>query len=132
MKLLRLAGILLLGGLLSACDEKSCGGGGAAAAASKGAFNASNLSAPEPAKLGRPDCKSGMCPIKPPAALEKSGADRFVGAAPVETGSLASLEGGAARLARQFDGAAEAPVSAPVKSSRPGWICDGNSCRRAP
>lgn len=127
----RLLGIVLLSSTLSACDEKSCGGGGGGGAAG---FNASNLSAPEPAKLGRPDCKSGLCPLQASAqAVEKSGADRFVGAAPAEGPSLSSLEGGAARLARQFDGsaAAPAPVAAPAKSSRPGWICDGNSCRRA-
>lgn len=127
----RLLTLLLLASTLSACDEKSCGGGGGGGAG----FNASNLSAPEPAKLGRPDCKSGMCPLQASAnAAEKSGADRFVGAAAPDGASLTSLESGAARLARQFDGSADAPapVSAPVKSSRPGWICDGNSCRRAP
>lgn len=123
----------MLASTLSACDEKSCGGGGAAA--SKAGFNASNLSAPEPAKLGRPDCQSGMCPLQASEkAVKAAGADRFVGAAPADSGPLTSLEGGAARLARQFDGAGSAPppVSAPAKSSRPGWICDGNSCRRAP
>lgn len=134
MRRARLWGGLVVAGLLSACDEKSCGGGGGAAASKGGgSFNASSLSAPAPAKLGRPDCKSGMCPIKPPAALEKSGADRFVGPAGAEESPLASLEQGAARLARKFDGAADAPSApAPAMSSRPGWVCDGNSCRRVP
>lgn len=128
----RLLVLLLLASTLTACDEKSCGAGGAAAASSGGSFNAAKLSAPEPAKLGKPGCKSGMCPLEAPA--KAAGADRFVGAAPSESGPLTSLEGGAARLARQFDGAGTAPepVAAPSKSSRPGWICDGNTCRRAP
>lgn len=131
----RILGLLILASTLSACDEKSCGGGGgAAAAASGGSFNASKLSAPEPAKLGKPSCKSGMCPLEAPAAASAAGADRFVGPAPSESGPLTSLEGGAARLARQFDGAGAAPdpVAAPSKSSRSGWVCDGNTCRRVP
>lgn len=112
MTIRRLSALLLLASTLSACDEKSCGGGGGGGGAA--GFNASNLSAPEPAKLGKPDCKGGMCPLQAPAkALEKTGADRFVGAAPSEDGSLPSLEGGAARLARQFDGS-----------------CENGSCRR--
>lgn len=126
----RLLGLLLLASSLSACDEQSCGGGGGAAAAKGGggSFNASNLSAPEKAKLGSPDCKSGMCPIKAPAGAQLS---QTAGDAP---SSIASLEQGAARLARQFDGAGVTadPVAAPAKSSRPGWICDGQTCRRAP
>lgn len=129
----RLLGLLLLVSTLCACDEKSCGAGGGGAAASKAGFNASKLSAPEPAKLGRPDCKSGMCPLQASAkAVEKSGADRFVGAAPSDDGSLTSLEGGAARLARQFDGSDLYADPAPAKSSRPGWTCEGGSCRRKP
>lgn len=121
----------MLASSLSACDEKSCGGGGGAAA-SKAGFNASSLSAPEPAKLGRPGCKGGMCPLQASEkAVKETGADRFVGAAPSDSGALTSLEGGAARLARQFDGGGEA-VAPPVRSTRSGWICDGTSCRRAP
>lgn len=129
--------ILAACSLLSGCFEESCGGGGGggsgAAMKTGGGFNASNLSAPEPAKLGKPSCPTGTCPFKQGDRAVES-ASRVVGAAAPERagGALASLESGASRLARTFDGAGDAPAPAVPASSRPGWVCDGDSCRRVP